>query len=161
MIIPFRLEDELFEKMPDGQMIAYSDLTWFVVSKTNNKYEYEIVTRYPDLDWQQGKSNSFTGTIIVEDINGDFIKGYAYKGSEIRKVTRGLANGRTQERVCNYIDHYSCGSRGNISYGCTLDRTEELGCTEVQDLDHDKFDYLDGKWYPNFSGCQVCYGTSV
>jgi hypothetical protein len=160
IVVPFTLEEEIYTNWMDGRVIPYGSLTSLVVLKANDKYDYEVVTKYPDSDWLLGKSRKFTGQILVEDINGNFVKGYDYKNGEIRPVSKGSSKAKaTYEKVCSYIDWYTCGSAGGVFYGCNFNYTEEVGCVELQDQDHDKFSKLDGKWYPNFGGYGGFYNT--
>ncbi|MCE6989634.1 hypothetical protein [Dyadobacter sp. CY323] len=162
IVVPFTLEEEIFTNWMDGKVIPYSSLTSLVVSKKNGEYNYEVVTKYPDEDWLKRKSTKFSGQIIVEDINGEFIKGYEYKKNEIQPIVKTLKNERTTyEKVCSYINWYTCVSSNGVFYGCNFNYTEEIGCIELQDQDHDKFSVLDGKWYPNFGGRRLLHHSSI
>ena len=64
------------------------------------------------------------------------------------------------ERICTYKDWYTCYSPDGAQYSCVYNYTEEIGCIDVQDIDHDKFVVLDGKWYPK-TGVPSDFYTSV
>ena len=68
LIIPFSLEDDISIKIADGIYAPYTSLTNFLVFQKDGKYQYEVVTRIPDMDWVQGEVKEFSGTVIVEDI---------------------------------------------------------------------------------------------
>ncbi|MDQ1086405.1 hypothetical protein [Siphonobacter sp. SORGH_AS_1065] len=77
MIVPFTLQEEIYYKSANGLNFAYSNISFLTVMKKNGNYIYEIVTKIPDedyLNWEEGKK--FSGTIFVEDIYGNFIKGF-------------------------------------------------------------------------------------
>jgi hypothetical protein len=75
LIVPFVLDEEIYAKFPDSSHVAYSSIATFIVSESKGKYYYEVATYFPDLEWLQNRTKPFSGRIVVEDINGNFLKG--------------------------------------------------------------------------------------
>ncbi|MDQ6482691.1 hypothetical protein, partial [Dyadobacter sp. LHD-138] len=97
MIIPYELEEDIYYKNPDSSMASYSANTFFVVSKKGKDYEYELVTRFPDVKWlNRTKRAPFSGKVIVEDVNGEFKKGFILdEGRQVQEFIPSSQSGRT------------------------------------------------------------------
>lgn len=111
LIIPFELEKEIYRKWDNGVTMPYSSFSRLIVTKKGGSYEYEVVTKQVDLEYiNSEKTDEPRGMVTVEDIQGNFIKGYLYTKDGIKKLTRGEKNSRTNEPeiVCRYTDWYSC-----------------------------------------------------
>jgi hypothetical protein len=162
IVVPFKLKDEIYTKLADSTLAAYSDIATFIVSGKKGEYTYEIATKFPDAEWLNDQSKPFSGKIIVEDINGNFVKGYRYKGNEIIPLTvsESGAGQRTTAfvMICDVTDWYTCSYTGGQLIGCEWDREELTNCeVEYDDWKQDKFSvYEDGTWYPNFTSCVGC-----
>lgn len=163
IVVPFTLKDEIYTKLPDSTVVPYSSISSFLVSGKKGAYTYEIATQLPDLEWLKNKSKPFTGKIVIEDINGNFVKGYRYKsGGEIIPLTSTESdeNQRTSAIVmmCDITDWYTCVFVDGYMVGCSYDRTDYTNCEQdYDDWKQDKFSVNeDGQWYPNWIACNGC-----
>lgn len=71
LIVPFRLEEEIFFEELGGYRPSYSSLTYFIVSKEKDSYTFETatyITDYPNDTVKETKN--WTGKVIVEDAQG-------------------------------------------------------------------------------------------
>ncbi|WP_159469594.1 hypothetical protein [Dyadobacter sp. 3J3] len=89
MTVPFFLKKRIFIISDTGRS-SYEGMSFFIVSKTDGMYEFEIMTRLPDTKYQESFDAfvDFSGLIILEDIFGDFIKGYFIEEGEISGAVR-------------------------------------------------------------------------
>lgn len=110
LIVPFALEEDFYYKNPDSTVASFSENTFFVVTKHGKDYDYEVVTRYPDMKWlNRRERGTYSGTVIVEDVNGNFLKGYKYdEGKVTHEVFKQSEGGRTSWMDCYQITYYSC-----------------------------------------------------
>ena len=117
-------------------------LTKLLVYKDkNNKIHNEVLTYIPHIDYILGKSNTFQGVLIVEDINGNILKRLLYENSKIYNLEIHSTQNPTTKTIdtntikpflintvvtttCNSIDWYNC-----VGTDCTFTRTQDLGCT--------------------------------
>ncbi|PWJ51827.1 hypothetical protein CLV98_1371 [Dyadobacter jejuensis] len=156
LIFPFQLETEIYKKMENGLTLPYSALSRLIVSKKDGLYDYEIVTKHVDPEFKDsGNPEDFRGFVVVEDIHGNFIKGFRYTEDGVKLLTQEEKNTRTTERICQYVDWYSCSIRTidgiPIYEYCQPMYSDLVGCVDVQDQDQDKFIQIDGNWYFNFN----------
>lgn len=104
---------------PDSSVASYSANTFFVVSKKGKDYEYELVTRFPDLKWlTRTKRTPFSGKVIIEDVNGEFKKGYVLdEGRQVQEFMPPSQSGRTSDWDCFLIATYiSCAYVPSIGF---------------------------------------------
>ncbi|WP_254561813.1 hypothetical protein [Dyadobacter diqingensis] len=158
LIVPFTLEQEIYLKRADSSVVAYSETTWFTVSKKNDKYVYEIVTKIPDRDWLEGKTERYSGQVIVEDVQGNFLRGYYAKNGWLRDILKGDAKARTNETVCAWTQWFTCVSFGTSWMMCTFTHNSDVSCIEKEDEDHGIGFYQgpDGNWLGGLGECVVC-----
>lgn len=158
LIVPFSMEEELYSKTPNGLTLPYGYTSRLLVYVKNGKYEYEVVTRFFDKnDLSATDASQFTGMVIVEDINGNFKKGFRYTKDGVISLSQNTAGGRTNtETICHYVDWFSCSVRNEngipIYEYCQFMYSELKGCETVEDLNQDFFVQWDGRWYFNFGG---------
>jgi hypothetical protein len=164
VIIPFELENEIYTKLADSSMTSYSKIAKFIVSGTKGHYQYEIATYFPDLESLSDKTKKFSGRVVIEDLNGDFIKGYKYKNDKITRITVTEKNARTAGwvKMCDVTDWYSCMVIDGRTVGCTFDYTEYSNCEEEYDDEHqDKWSVDEnGNYYVNWIACVGCGPSS-
>jgi hypothetical protein len=103
-------------------------------------YHAEVISAYPDSDFVQTASRSFTGITMIQDWNGGFLKGYKYEKDKTWQMSLSAPSASAGTKTtnstgvnvqadylttCYYNDWYTC----DPSTGCVYDYTEELGCT--------------------------------
>ncbi|GCC50823.1 hypothetical protein SanaruYs_10410 [Chryseotalea sanaruensis] len=132
VIVPVKFEKELY--IPKGKTsIALSDLTYLIFNKNEGgKIKVDIVTSIPDSTYLNAIGDvAFSGVVLVEDWNGDFVKGFIHKNGEVRQMIKngeGELNARTETLpYCETIEYYSC-TAVDTPYGsyvnCVLEYSE-------------------------------------
>lgn len=130
LVVPFQLDQEIYAQYADGARIPFSQTSYFTAYMKNGQYEYEIITEIPDLDFllYAKKMADFSGTVLIEDTFGNFIKGYKIKNKLAYDLTvrESSPNGRLRDQVyCTTVDWYSCASGdGGSTWTCTRMYTE-------------------------------------
>lgn len=132
LVIPFELEDEIFVNLPDGQRLSYSQTSYFTAYKKNGAYKFEVITQLPDLDFlSYGKTmKDFSGTILIDDEAGNFLKGFKVKNRQYYPLSKpeNSPNARKMDQAfCTTVDWFSCASaNGGASWDCSYMYTETI-----------------------------------
>jgi hypothetical protein len=124
VFVPLKFDEPLYARSKPGLQIGISATTYLLVYKgKDSEMHSEVVTTIPDQNYLKHRSNKFTGTSIVEDWNGNFIKGYLYSQEGISAIStdRQSTGGKVQ---CVTVDWYTCAYGGG-SMSCSYDYTEE------------------------------------
>lgn len=110
LIVPFRLEEEIFFEEHGGYRPSYSSSTFFIVSKEKGSYTFETatyITDYPGDSLKQ--TENWTGKVIVEDAQGQFVKAFQYRDGKIESWgTKSKSAARTMYQTCWYLSQWSC-----------------------------------------------------
>lgn len=87
IIIPFSLEKELYLKC-EGIFCEYYACTSLIVSKTDERYQFEVFSQLFDEDSpDENLDYSFNRVEITEDIFGNLIEAYYYKNKKVGIIT--------------------------------------------------------------------------
>ncbi len=141
LVVPFSLDSEIYMVQKDSTVIPYSKTTWFVVVMRQGRMGFELITKIPDKEFLVNPTQKFTGVIVVENLFGDFIKGYQVGSRKVKKLINKANNLRTTVSYeCDLVDWYSCASVNGIGYGCSYNYTSSY-CTELED-DEEKNDFF-------------------
>lgn len=124
-----------------GAGLSLSEMTRLVwYEDAQGEGHAEVVLSIPDEDFlRAGSAGDFTGTIIVEDWLGNFIKGYRlFKDGSYRDITStgSMVKGGTEEGSafrapadnCGTTDWYSCAVVGDQGH-CTYMYSEPNNCS--------------------------------
>jgi hypothetical protein len=79
-IVPVRYDNDIYYRPTETKLsIPISALTYLMFYKTKNKVTMEVITSIPRFDAADTiKSQPFKGIILVEKLNGEFIKGFNF-----------------------------------------------------------------------------------
>lgn len=163
LVIPFTLEEEVYFQREDGQRNPYSQSAYFTASKKNGKYEFEVILQIPDLKFSlyAKRMEDFSGTILVEDALGNFIRGYKLRDGQSYDIVikESSPNGRVRDLTyCTTIDWYSCASAtGGANWTCRPLYTETV-CETTPSSGGGGATYGSiGTWTPTGSGGSSTY----
>jgi len=83
--IPFSSKTSHFTFMDDSSAISYDNASIFIISRKNGLYVFEIMTKIPDLVYLRSTQEipDFSGKLIFEDINGQFLKGFTVSKGKV------------------------------------------------------------------------------
>lgn len=131
VVVPLTFSENLYVKRGDNESaLSINDISYLLLYKGMDKEMHtEVVISVPDIDYMNssGSKKPFSGTVIVEDWKGDFVKGYKYADREIRALSHPLANASSAKVSCITVDWYSCVSNGDGGMmTCTYDYTETV-----------------------------------
>ncbi|MES2372231.1 MAG: hypothetical protein V4557_06605 [Bacteroidota bacterium] len=142
LIIPIKL-DSVFYSISNfgGQKQSLENrIKLFMYKDIQGKFKTELVSSFPDQDFVIGKSQKFTGIILVEDWNGNFIKGYKYEKNKILRLkSYPTSSGSPTPKInyiqapnttCFYDDYFRCVVGTD---NCILLYTEFMGCIDNYD----------------------------
>lgn len=121
-------------KLEDGTMLSYDDATFLKVTKNKGKYEYEVITKIPDrryLENDGSANNSFTGSIFIYDLFGEFIKGYKITLNQVLDLNIKIdkyansKSGKIKNDSEYCVDWYTCFITNSvIARNCNYNYTE-------------------------------------
>lgn len=103
IVVPLSYEKELYIFKQNGY-IGLSQMSYalFYVD-ADNKWHAELVTSLPDEDYlaKSDCNDEFTGFVLVEDWDGNLIKGFWHKNSEIKSIF--IKAGKTKQLTPNEL----------------------------------------------------------
>ena len=110
MRIPFSLEEDLFFYDRYGHGTSYTAWTFFIVSKKDKNYDFELVTYIDDIPEDPTKfTPNWSGQIIIENVQGDFKKAYFVdNGITVGEESSQPDYQRTLYQNCRRIEYWSC-----------------------------------------------------
>ena len=134
-----------------GYSRSLSQLSYAVVKpQSNGSYALQVVTTLPDQQYLASEvPKVFTGTVLVEDWKGNYLKGFRYTTEGVRPLLNytdeatseskeGSNSLRTETTndfaTCYYMDYYSCAMDGEeIMYETCQFMYSEFICEEPQE----------------------------
>lgn len=88
LVVPLSLKNELYTKLEDGSTLALSDISFLLVKKNKDGYLFEVLTKIPDMSyWLSDVQKKFTGKVFIEDIQGEFLKGFLLEQDKTFNLT--------------------------------------------------------------------------
>ncbi|OKS84878.1 hypothetical protein [Mucilaginibacter polytrichastri] len=136
VVVPITYEQELYIRR-GRYSLPVSSLTWLIIYADKDKKQHvELVTKVPDAAYVNStdSTRAYTGYILVEDFQGNFIKGYNYlPGGIIQQLGAPSIGVKSDSKVqvqsleCTTTDYYSCGPTK-----CTYTDTETI-CVVIDD----------------------------
>lgn len=146
VVVPLKFSSELYIYRENGKIhLPISDLSWMLFYRDSlHKIHAEVVTYLPNNAYfkDTAKHTKFSGIVTVTNWQGDFLKGFHYDSTGIRKVTsqeeiqansnmRGTFNSslmlleQAAPPTCTATDWYTCVSDdGGNTFDCHYDYTE-------------------------------------
>lgn len=137
LIIPVEYDEELY--IPKGNsFLSINQLTYIIIYKGDNgKFNIETVTTVPDEQYLTSSdvSQPFSGLVLVENWDGDFIKGFIYRAGTVEDIelieedgssSSSRVNGRGTLPYCIVTEYYWCTDvtvEGNTYTSCMLEYT--------------------------------------
>ncbi len=130
----------LNEPKNDQDNIENDQLATLFISKDDKgNIKSEIVSLIPEnyfYDSKQRRAKKYSGLVIINDMDGNFIKGSKVKDGEIigniRIGGNEPSNGRVKNQyICDYVDWFSCSyvpSDPNSSVYCSFMHSEPVYC---------------------------------
>ncbi len=144
VVVPIIYSNSIQAKIQNidtGISINISNLSKLILyTDSLQNYHAELVSTTPDQDYINNVNGNFSGTVIIQNWNGDFLRGYKYKDGNIYNVSlpSSTSDGQTEVNVqapvevttCDVIDWYTCVSSvlDDVGTLCTFDHTQTVGC---------------------------------
>jgi len=125
LVVPNKFDNELYFK-PDTNKskLPISSLTHLLFYKDKAKrLQMEVITVLPSY---MGHATSFNGALVVENWNGDFLRGYSFRDGEafpLATSTPVKKNGRFGLQ-CTTTNWFTCFD-SELASGCNFDYAEE------------------------------------
>ncbi len=127
VVVPLEFKQDMYVKQDEnGPEIDIEYTTYLLIYKgVDQMMHSEMVTSIPDKSYIEaaGEAPKFTGLIIVEDWQGNFLKGYKNTANEsdvLLPPTKTVSSGRV---MCQDTYWYSCVTVGESTM-CSYDYTE-------------------------------------
>ncbi len=143
VVVPVQVDKILAIQKDGGAMEKRAHQTLLILYKNlSDDWVVEFLVKIPDqdyLDRKNVKTKSFTGTVLVKDLNDNFLKGYAIKDNgKVYKVLSNSVNSATKKQIsvkstCTITDHFWCNTvsfEGSIGTHCVYEYTT-MECTEA------------------------------
>lgn len=123
MMVPFFLKKRIFRNHKTGKA-SFEGMSFFIVSKNEGKYEFEIMIRLSDNNYYENMDAfaEFSGLIIIEDIFGDFIKGYTVEEGQILGAVKKVECKTNED--CVTIEWYLFSDNGEMTLSEGLSHIE-------------------------------------
>jgi hypothetical protein len=110
VVVPLIFDSSMYAEVPEsGWKIAINEATYLMVYKGSDQTMHsEIVTTLPDKAYVESTTRDvFTGTSVIEDWRGNFIKGYRYTSNGFSRISRNTQSS-TGKVACVITDWYNC-----------------------------------------------------
>ncbi|MBB6609427.1 hypothetical protein H7F15_00105 [Pontibacter sp. Tf4] len=122
--VPLSFSKELYAQVKNSpNKLALSSLSYLLMYRNTRGWQTEVVHRLPDAAYLANTAinKSFTGMVLVENWQGNFIRGYSYDGNgTVKKLLAPRVKGSSSETQVMYempsyecnkeIDWYTCSS---------------------------------------------------
>jgi uncharacterized membrane protein YgcG len=129
VVVPITFSEPLYAKRGDNtSALSINNTTYLLIYTGTDKLMHaEMVTSLPDENYLSNSRSkkSFSGIAIVEDWQGNFLKGYHYLNGAIRRLSYPSIGLSSAKVVCIITDWFTCVA---TEYGqsCTYNYTETI-----------------------------------
>jgi hypothetical protein len=88
VVLPIESPDTIAVKVGEYDLPLNKLRRLFIYTDKKGVKHMEVVTRIPDQEYLKSPNGSkFSGSVVVEDWKGDFIKGYSYRNGEVKRLS--------------------------------------------------------------------------
>ncbi len=92
VVVPIQFKDSLYLRVDNNDnatQLPINNLSKLIVYTDSAKQIHaEVVTGFPDTSFINNPSGTFTGIALVQDWQGNFLRGYSYENGQIRTLTQ-------------------------------------------------------------------------